>query len=226
MERVELNVQTREGTGKSTAKKLRKKGEIPAVVYTKGKPSLHIITNNRQFVKLLHQKGVNVIIDLKVKTETNPQERTVLIKEIQNDPLKGDILHIDFQQIKLTERIKVHVPLVTKGECPGVKEGGILEYILRELEIECLPTEIPKELFVDISALKIGEAIHVKDLSVPKDLKVITQPELIAVIVKMPVEEVPVEEKPVEAEVTEPEVIKQKKPEQEEETEGKEKSKG
>ncbi|MFH2138429.1 MAG: 50S ribosomal protein L25 [Candidatus Omnitrophota bacterium] len=216
MERAILNAEIKQGAGKSVTRKLRSKGLIPGVIYSKDKTSVHVTTDFREFVKLVHQHGENAIIELKINNDGTTVERNVIIKEIQYDTLKQSVLHIDFQQIKLTEKIKINVPLVTKGaeDCPGVKEGGNLEHILRELEVECLPTNIPHEINIDVTSLNIGEAIHVKELELPDDVVAITDGDQIVVLVKREKEQI--EEKSEEAApgAIEPEVIKQKKPEE------------
>ncbi len=216
MERVLLHAEVREDTGSAIAKKLRAQGVIPGVVYARDEATVHISTNYREFIKLLHKNGENVVIDLKLKENNKALSKTVIIKEIQYNTLKEGILHIDFQQIKLTEKIRVDIPLVTIGDAdaPGIKEGGLLEHILREIEIECLPTQIPKEIVIDVSALNVGDSIHVKDLNVPQEAAVITDLEQIAVLLKREAEEKLEEEKPEEEVATEPEVIREKKPEE------------
>ena len=215
MERVALNVVTREDLGKSESKRLRVKGQFPAVIYAKNAKPVHVSVDKRAFVKILHKEGENVIIDLNMEKD---KKKTVIIKEIQYDTVKEGIFHVDFQQIKLTDKIKIHVPVVTKGDAdaPGVKAGGILEHILREVEIECLPTDIPKEIKVDVTGLNVGEAIHVKDIALPEKVSMLTEGEKIAVLVKYEAEEKPAEEAAEEtADKTEPEVIKKKKEEEE-----------
>jgi large subunit ribosomal protein L25 len=169
------------------------------------------------------------VINLKIKDDTKKKARPCLIKEIQYDPVKGDIVHVDFNEVSLTKEIKVNVPVATKGEPMGVKqEGGSLEHILWEIEVECLPTQIPNQIEVDVSQLKIGDSIHIKDISFPSNIKVLNDPGAIVLSVAAPIkEEIPVA--PVEGEVTqEPEVIKEKKevPAEEEAEAGKEKDKG
>jgi len=217
VKRVVLNAKPREKTGTSAVKKLRSKGLVPAVVYAREHTPLHITIDRREFVKLLHKEGENAIIDLNVGTESKQKKKTVIIKDIQYDTIKEGIFHIDFQQIKLTEKIRVYVPIVTKGDAdaPGVKEGGILEHILREVEVECLPTNIPKEILIDVSNLQVGEPVCVKDLNVDPGLTLITDKEQVAVMVKFEAEEKAEEEKPeTEEETAEPEVIKKGKPEE------------
>ncbi len=216
MERVTLNVADRGVMGKSEAKKLRAQGQIPAVIYAKNAKPVHISADRREFVKILHKTGENVIIDLNVGDN---KKHTVIIKEIQYDTIKEGIFHVDFQKIKLTDKIRIHVPLVTKGDAdaPGVKEGGMLEHVLREVEIECLPTDIPKDIRVDVSGRKVGEAIHVGDIVLPEKVAMLTDPEKVAVQVKYEAEEKAAEEAPEEegVEKSEPEVIKKKKEEEE-----------
>lgn len=208
-------------------KDLRDAGFIPAVVYKDGKESQAISLSLRQFVQTMHQHRLEgTLIDLKVKDDKKAKSRTCLIKEIQYEPVLGDVVHVDFHEISLTEKIKVNVPVAAKGESIGVKqEGGSLEQILWEIEIECLPTEIPEKIEVDVSNLKMSEAIHVKDLKFAAGIKVFNDPGSIIVQVVAPMkEEVPVEA--VEGEApAEPEVIREKKPtpEEAEEPQGKEK---
>jgi large subunit ribosomal protein L25 len=137
----------------------------------------------------------------------------VVVKEIQRDPVRDYILHVDFNEISLTEALKVNVPLVARGEPVGVKvDGGILEHVIRELQIECLPTAIPEKIEADVANLKIGDAIHVKDIVVPEGIKVLNDKELIAMIVKPPKVEVAATETGAEGAV-EPELIRKKKEE-------------
>jgi large subunit ribosomal protein L25 len=228
MEEIRLNVEAREATGKSKLKIVRRQGFIPAVVYGEGKGSLAIQITSKQLLHLLHTHGLeNVVVTLQVGNDTKQKNRSCLIKDIQYDPVIGDITHVDFQEISLTKLIKVEVPVVAKGEPVGVKqEGGSLDHIMWKIEIECLPTEIPKEISVDVSNLKIGESVHIKDISFAPSIKVLHEPEAVVLSVSAPVkEEVPVEGAEGE-EQKEPEVIKEKKEvpaEEKEETEKKEK---
>ncbi|MBU4477725.1 MAG: 50S ribosomal protein L25 [Candidatus Omnitrophica bacterium] len=217
MERVALNAQIRKESGKSIAGKLRRRGLIPAVIYGKNEEPMAIATDRREIVKLLRKQGENVIIDLNVQKDANTVATTVIIKDIQYNILKEEISHIDFQHVKLTEKIRVYVPLTTKGgaAAPGVKEGGVLEHILREIEIEALPTNIPKEIVIDVSGLKIGDAVHVADLKVGEGIEIITDVSQIAVLVKFTAEEKVETVEKTEEETIEPEVIKKKKAEEE-----------
>jgi large subunit ribosomal protein L25 len=165
-------------------------------------------------LQLLHQHGLeNIVISLKVKDDKKQKSHPCLIKDIQYDPVKGDIVHIDFHEISLTKAIKVNVPVAAKGEPLGVKqEGGSLEHILWEIEVECLPTAIPKHFEVDVSALKIGDSIHIKDITFPAEVKVLNDPDAVVLSVAAPIkEEVAVEPGLESEEKQEPEVIKEKK---------------
>jgi large subunit ribosomal protein L25 len=217
MEKVTLKADVRKGTGKKVAKDLRCGGFVPANVYKSGKAATSLTVGEKELERVLHTKaGENVLITLKISGgESASKDRTVLIKEIQRHPVMDNILHVDFNEISLTEVLKVDVPLVAHGEPAGKAEGGLLEHVLRELSVECLPTEIPAKIEVEVSSLKIGEHILVKDIKVPDGVKVLNDPELIALIVKAPKVEVPKEEVAPAAE--EPELIRKKKEEAPEE---------
>lgn len=231
MEEVILEAQLREELGRAKVKDLREKGFIPAVVYAEGEVSRAIKISRSEVFRLLREHRLeSTVINLKVnpvrktssdgtklsngvKEDKKQKARACLIKEVQYDPVFGDIVHIDFNEISLTKVIRVNVPVVAKGEPIGVKqEGGSLEHILWEVEVECLPTEIPKEIAVDVSNLKIGEAIHVRDISFALNVKVLTDPGAVVLSVSAPIkEEVPVAPIEGEAAMQEPEVIKEKK---------------
>ncbi|MBU0504147.1 MAG: 50S ribosomal protein L25 [Candidatus Omnitrophota bacterium] len=212
MEEILLNAEQREELGKSGNKALKKTGSVPAVVYKDGKESMPVKIGHKDLYKLLHEHRLeNLVLNLNIKDDKNKKPRPCLIKEIQYDPVKGDIIHVDFNEISLTKVIKVNVPVTAKGEPVGVKqEGGSLEHILWEVTVECLPTEIPKDIEVDVTALKIGDSIHVKDITFPANIKVITEQEAVVLSVVSPMKEEVVV--PVEGEEKfEPEVIKEKK---------------
>lgn len=213
MEEIFLEAELRETKGSARARELRNSGYLPSVVYSHGKDALPIKFSKGALLKLVHQHHLeSVIINLKIKDDKKEKGRPCLVKEIQYDPVSEDIIHLDFNEISLTEAIKVNVSIEVKGEPIGVKqEGGSLEHILWEVEVECLPTNIPKNIEVDVSALKMGEAIHVKDIVFPAGVKPLNDPAAVVLHVAAPMkEEAPVEA--VEGEVkAEPEVIKEKK---------------
>lgn len=218
MERVTIQAYRRETTGKGAARSLRRKGELPAVIYRAG-ISEPIKVPSREFLKLLKKtRGENILVNLQFPEGS----RLAVIKDYQLDPVTGDLLHTDFQEVLLTEKIRVTVKVITTGVPKGVKEqGGILQHALREIEIEALPDRIPGHIEVDVSGLSVGQSIHVSDLKLEEGIKVLTEPEEVIATVTAPVvEEVaPAASAP---EVTEPEVIKKgKKEEPEAEEEGK-----
>lgn len=206
----EISVQHRKEQGSRATSRLRHKGWVPGVVYGRNMESISISVNRRQLVKLLHETGERALVTLNLE-DGESWKKPALMKAVQHDPVSGTIVHIDFHAILLTEEIKVKVAIQLKGEPVGVKQdGGILEHFLREVEVECLPTEIPEHIELDISALKIGETVHVRDLAPPKTAKILTDPESAVASVQAPKEEKPEEV----AAVTEPEVIREKKEEE------------
>lgn len=213
MEEIILSAELREGIGRGKVKSLRENKFVPAVVYKEGKDSQSIQVPSGEFIKLVHHHRIeNAIISLKIKDDKKKTPRLCLVKEIQYHPVHGDVLHVDFNEISLTKTIKIKVPVEVKGEAPGVKQdGGSLERILWEIEVECLPTEIPSEIEVDVSSLKIGDSVHIKDIKFSSGVKVVDEQDAIVLHVVAPMkEEVAVEAEEGE-EKKEPEVIKEKK---------------
>ena len=218
--RPQLSAKPRTATGTRVMGRLRREGFVPGVLYGKAVKATPIVVSRHDLIKFLHARaGEHGLVTLRLEQDAAGSggkvvERPVLIKAVQHDPVLGGILHVDFQTIVLTEQIRIKVPLVLSGEPVGVKqESGVLEHFLREIEVECLPAQIPKHIEHDISALKIGDAIHVRDLAVPPGARITSDPESVIASVLAPKEE-KLEE--AAAEVTEPEVIREKKPEAEE----------
>lgn len=214
MEELLLQAELRQETGKIKVKKLKDAGYLPAVVYAAGKESVNIKLSRSELIKFIHQhKGVeNALITLSIKDEKNKVNHPCMIREIQHDPVKGSILHVDFNEISLTKTIKVKIPFAVRGESVGVKQdGGSLEHIMWDVEIECLPMDIPKHIEVDITKLKIGDTIHIKDVVFPAKVKVLADKDAIVFTVASPMkEEVPVETDETDTK-KEPEAIKEKK---------------
>ena len=216
MERVKIQVNSREKTGKEVAKKIRKEGIIPAVVYSSGTNiSLSIPLASLKVLRSI-SFSESAVIDMEIADGKKEKSIPVIIKDIQFHPLTEKVIHIDFLKVSLKEKIKVHVPLIFKGESRGVKEEeGTLEQILRDIEIEGLPLDIPENIEVDISDLGVGQSLHAEDLQLPENLKVMTDPKATLLTVTAKKEEVveEVAEEVVEGAPTEPEVIKEKKEE-------------
>jgi len=221
MDKIVLKASLRENKGKEVCKKMRREGHIPAVVYKDGKDALSLQVENGELWHALHtEAGTNAIITLSVSDGEKPSQKTVILKDIQLDPISDKFVHVDFHEISLKEKLKVKVPIVAKGEAIGVKEEeGVLGQIMWDVEVECLPTAIPEHIDVNVEELKIGDSIYLKDIESPADVDVLGDPEQIVLSVHPPALE---EEEPeVEAEEgeLEPEVIKKGKAEEEGEEE-------
>lgn len=219
MERASLSVESRDATGKSEARKMRRDGFVPGVIYREGK-SQPITLNKRDVAHFINSTaGEKAIVDLKF---SNGDIKAALLKDYQVDPVRGELLHTDFFEVSMKEAIVVTVPIVTVGIAVGVKrDGGIIQNIVREIEVECLPDKIPGHLEIDITNFEIGHTVHVKDLPVPEGVEIISNQDDTVLILSEPskVEEVvPVEEE----EAAVPEVEKKGKKEEAGEEETKE----
>jgi large subunit ribosomal protein L25 len=170
METVDIRVERRTGTRKGTARKLRRTGVIPAVFYGPKRATATVGVTAEEFEqKLTHLEGSHLIRLLHPDgKDAELHEKMVLLREVQRHPVSGAVLHADFYEVDLTERLTVSVPLHFVGKAVGVVAGGILQPILREIPVDCLPTEIPEFIEVDVSALGIHEAIHLSDLQLPE----------------------------------------------------------
>lgn len=226
MSEIYLKAKKRNLTGKQQVKHLREKGIVPGVVYGGKIKNKSVQVSHEDLIKILHTSaGENAIIKLDIiksddKSESSKNTANVILKEIQQHPITTDIMHVDFAEISLTEKIEVKVRIKIKGESIGVvKDNGILEVPLRELNIECLPTDIPEEIAVDIEDLKIGDTLHVEDIIPPEGVNILDEPERAVVLVAAPREE---EEEEVEEEqiVEEPEVIGEKEREEKRDQKG------
>jgi large subunit ribosomal protein L25 len=216
-----LQAEKRDSRGKNEARRLRASGRIPAVVYgvEKGK-AVAIAVDPKMLLRILHsESGVNTLIGLQVDGGDTRGAR-VLVKEYQIDPIHHKLLHADFYQIAMDKMLTVTVPLVIKGEAPGVKQqGGIVDFVNREIEIECLPADIPENIVVDISDLMLNQGIRVRDLHVEgAKWKPVTDPDMMVVhVVPLKAEEVAAVEPTAAVAPAEPEVIKKGKPEKDDE---------
>jgi len=202
-----VNVQKRTESGKKIAKRLRREGKIPGVFYFHGEESTNLIVDSKELLGVISDEIS--LINLKFDDES---ERQCVIRDIQFDPVNSQPVHIDFMGIKQGEKIHIIIPLHIEGTPKGVKDGGgILQQSTREVEIECLPRDIPEHLSVDVSSLDVGESIHIRDLSFEK-ITILSEPErsIATVIAPKVVKEEAVEGEElaeVEGEQVEPEVI-------------------
>src|SRR3989338_1324334 len=213
MKTVELKVTHRETLGKGYAGRIRREGRIPAILYGHEIAPVPLELDLKTFQKILKTgAGSNVILSLKIAGLKKDNEHTAIIKDIQVDPISDGFTHVDFNAISLTEKIRVNVPIHAKGEAPGVKEGGVLEHVHREIEVECLPTEIPEKFDISVDNLNIGDSLHVSDIAFPAGVVCTLNPEEVVLTVLAPMKEevvAPTEE----VAATEPEVIGKKKKE-------------
>jgi large subunit ribosomal protein L25 len=192
MEKRSLAAQWREGKGKEEARRLRHQGLIPAVVYGQRQETIPVTLNPQELAKVLHGgAGERTLINLTIEgLKDGPITKTVILKEKQIDPLKRTWLHVDLYTIAMDEEISVGIPVRIVGKAPGVTvQGGILEQVLREIEVKCLPSDIPSSIDVDVSALEIGDSIHVAEITLEK-AKILADPGQTVVTVVAPKEEV------------------------------------
>ncbi|HEY6248353.1 MAG TPA: 50S ribosomal protein L25 [Candidatus Angelobacter sp.] len=228
---VEAQAREENSRGKNEARRVRASGRVPAVVYGAKKPTVAITVDPRQITRILQsESGHNTIFELQL----NGDKARVMIVDWQYDPMKDTLLHIDLKRIAMDERIKVQVPIHLVGEAAGVKQqGGILDQVLREVEIECLPGDIPTHVDADVSELVFGKVLRVSDLPFSPAIKVLTDSNQAVAHITSVKEEVAPTPEAVAAEAAaapaEPEVIKKGKQETEEEApaaEGKEAKEG
>ena len=224
---ITITAEVRTSRGKNEARRTRKAGNIPAVVYGAFQDAVSIAISPKEIAKITRSSsGLNTIFNLAV---TGGETTPVMIVDSQVDPIRGKLLHADLKRVDLTKRIKVTVPVHTEGEPFGVKvQGGLLEIITRSVEIECLPDEIPESFTVNVSELMIGQSKRASDVAVSGSMKLVSDPQtVIAHIVALRAEEVaaPVEGAVPAAGATaaEPEVVKKGKKEEEAEDKGKKK---
>ncbi len=162
MELIELSAKARETKGKGAARKLRAANLIPAIVYGGESEPMKLSVDTTVFDKIIRDNGTSgLFFDLKID---GAADKMVMLKDIQMDPFSLRYFHLDFHEIDMDHKVSVFVPVETEGSCPGVKEGGMLQIIRRELEILCKPEDTPESVVVDISKLDIGDAVHVEDI--------------------------------------------------------------
>ena len=210
--------------GKGAARRLRRSGRIPATLYGAQRDPVSLSLDPRQVLQILHSEaGHNTIFNLAV---TGGETTAAMLVDWQREPLKGRLLHVDLKRIAMDRAMRVRIPVHVQGEAAGVKlQGGVLEVVTREVEIECLPDRIPEHLTVDVSGLALGQNLRVSDLKLGEGQRMLTEGDrMLAHVVSVKAAEEPV---PAEAAATtaEPEVIKKGKGETEEAAAGKEKEK-
>ena len=213
-ETTTIGASKRDGLGKGGARTTRRAGRVPGILYGHGEESIPLSVDARELQRLVHSVSIeNTIVDLALEGTRQPYK--VLIREIQRHPTREEYLHIDFFHVAMDEKISVEVPVVLTGEPIGVRnKGGILDHQLRELEVYCLPGEIPEKIEVDVTNLDIGDSIHVRDLAVPEGVEVEADLDRSVAAVLAPAVVAAEEEAVAAEEPAEPELIGKRKAEE------------
>jgi large subunit ribosomal protein L25 len=215
----ELTIKRRDGSGKAYAKRLRRSGAVPAVVYD-GKKAESVTVDPKAVLRMIHgREGTTQLLTLKVDGENGNGTRLAIIRDLQFDPVTDLLLHVDLQEVAADRPITVQVAVRAIGEAAGVKEQkGILNLVLHELTVACLPTAIPERIDADVSALMIGDVLTVAELRAPEGVRIVNDPgQAVATVAPPMAEEVAAVVAPTAAAVTEPEVLTERKPKEGEE---------
>jgi large subunit ribosomal protein L25 len=212
-----VEVEAREEFGKNASRRIRRAGRIPAVVYGGGGPAIPVTVDPKAILQILHsESGHNAIFTLEIRGKAPAR---VMIRDWQTEPIRGDLLHVDLVRIARDTKLKLQVPIHVSGEPVGVKvQGGVFEFVLREVEVECLPDDIPERFVADVSGLELGKNIRVSDLPVAPKVKILTDPtRVVAHVAELRAEEEEVKPAAEEAVAapSEPEVIRKGKAEEE-----------
>ena len=186
MELHTLNAKMRQPNGKGPARRIRRTGDVPVVLYGGDKDTVALVLNRKEFEKILHGKGGEHAVVQLVVEDKQEWSSPALVKDVQHHPVRGEIIHADFLRIRLDERITTFVPIVLRGQAKGVVEGGVLDHQLRELEVECLALEVPDEIVVDVTELSMGDSVHVSDIQPPPNVTIVTEPDRTVVAVHTP----------------------------------------
>jgi len=221
-----IKAEKRENLGKNASRVVRRKGRVPAILYGSGMDNVALTLDKKDLFSILKSEtGENTLF----MVSFNSEKRDAMIKDLQVNPVSLEILHVDLILIAMDKVIRVAIPIVLVGEAVGVKaEGGFVDFSSREIEVECLPKDIPEHIEVDINALHLYQSIKVDEIDPPKGAKITSDPESVIVMIQAPAKEEEVEveeeiEEEVMAEGEEPKVIKKEKTEEEEKEEEKEK---
>jgi large subunit ribosomal protein L25 len=217
-QQVKLKAQKRTVIGRNAIKKIKREGLVPGVVYGSQAEPMALQVEARELTSVLaHASSEHVLVELEISDGSQSTNRLALIQEVQHHPLKRELLHVDFHAVSTTEKITSEVPIEAAGEPLGVRTfGGLLEYSLRSLEVECFPQDLPDIVRIDVTNLNIGESLHVRDIPLPSGVEALTDGDLtvVSVVASRVGEEVA---EPAEAPAT-PEVITEKKGEAKTET--------
>ncbi|PYN00934.1 MAG: 50S ribosomal protein L25 [Candidatus Rokuibacteriota bacterium] len=219
MATAELTIKRREGTGKEIAKRLRRAGAVPAILYG-GTKTETVSLDPKAVLRMIHgHEGTTQLLTLKFEGETGNGARLAIIRELQFDPVSDALLHVDLQEVSADRAITVRVAVRPVGEAAGVRDQkGILNLVLHELEVSCLPTAIPQRIDADVSALMIGNVLTVRELVAPAGVRILNDPgQAVATVAPPMAEEAPVVAATATTAVAEPEVLTERKPKEGEE---------
>lgn len=182
MERVDITAEPRAELGTRPARRLRRAGGLPAVVYGLGQPAEPVVVDAREIQRVLHRVGHNALINLRVGDRT----QLTMTREVQRHPVKGDLVHVDFVRIREDVAVEASVPVHLVGEPAGAREGGVLEHVLFEVVVRAKPADIPQSLELDVSELKVGENKQVADIVPPPGVELVTEPDRVVANVLAP----------------------------------------
>jgi large subunit ribosomal protein L25 len=213
---AKITVKSRETNGSAAARRLRRDGRVPGVIYSDGTAARMVSLPKHEFEQMLrHHTSEHMMIKIQID---GGKEESVLLKDVQHDALTGGVVHVDLQKVAMDKKLRLEVPVELIGEAEGVKnQGGVLDHLLHHIEIECFPADIPESINVDVSALKLGDVLAVKDIQINAKYTILLDAEAGVASVSIPkVVEEPVAEEAAAAAAApaEPEVIREKKPEE------------
>ncbi len=185
-----MNVSVRHKTGKEIAKKLRRQGVIPAIIYGPGSEPIPLAVKANELKKVLYRyRGEQILFNLNLEDNGSSIQKMALVKELQYHPVTDEILHVDFYEISMEREVEVEVPIEVVGKAKGVERGGHLQLLLHTMTVSCLPGAIPDKIQVDVTDLDIGDAIHVRDLTPPEGVRYLDSPDEPVVTILAPEEE-------------------------------------
>jgi large subunit ribosomal protein L25 len=213
LETFELHVSHRTITGKGGARRLRREGRIPAVLYGPKTDAVLLAMSSGELQKILSNSSEHAILQLVLGNEKR-SNRMVMIKELQMDPVTQEYLHIDFYEISMDKAIKVKIPVALTGKAKGSEKGGLVQLIRNEIEVSCLPSDVPKAIEIDVTDLDIGDSVHIEDISVIDKVKLIADTNFTVVSVLAPTVEAVVEEEGIEEGIEEAEQEEEGAPEE------------
>ncbi|MEW6614831.1 MAG: 50S ribosomal protein L25/general stress protein Ctc [Thermodesulfobacteriota bacterium] len=187
MKQVSLNAELRTECGKSAVRKLRREGLIPAILYGHKKESIPLSLSSLLLNRIMTDEAIeSTLIDLTIKAGEKEEKKTVVLKDIQVSPVKRDYLHVDFYEVDMSEKIVVPISIHLIGKAKGVETGGILQQIKREVEVKCLPSEIPERFDIDVSNLEVGGSVHLSEISLDEGVEILEDLSLVVAAVLTP----------------------------------------